>query len=170
MSFCCQSVYIIRMGFGPILAATAIPIKIIVVVPFERTFTTRMHSSRMRTVRCSDRLREVPVQGGLPYGGVCPGGGVCLGVYTGRHPPGPRRRHPFPWTDTCENITFPQLLLRTVIRWCWDEEACTSCMVRQSWRKMPRENYWQVTKVHYKGSNHALKIALTRMIKEVNLT
>ena len=90
---------------------------------------TRMHSSRMCTVRCSGHCRE----GGLP-GGVCPG--VCLpgrclpggylpgrclprgvsargvGVYPsmhwGRHPPVNRI------TDACENITFPQLLLRTV--------------------------------------------------------
>ena len=51
-----------------------------------------MHSTRMRTVRCSGRL----------LGGCLPGG-----VYTS-----PRGQ-----TDTCENIesiTFPQLLLRTV--------------------------------------------------------
>ena len=52
---------------------------------------TRMHSSRMRTVRCSSRMP----------------GGVCLG---GVHLP--------PWTEflthTCENITFPQLRLWTV--------------------------------------------------------
>ena len=51
---------------------------------------TRMHSRRMRTVRCSS-------------GGVCPGRGV---VYTS---PPPCER-----TDTCENIIFPQLLLRAV--------------------------------------------------------
>ena len=71
----------------------------------------------MRTVRCSGR------RGG---GGVCLGreclprgvsaqGGVCWGCT----PPGPRGRHPLPmWTEflthACENITFPQLLLRTV--------------------------------------------------------
>ena len=55
--------------------------------------TTRMHSSRMRTVRCSSRLSGgVSAQGEgclpsggvcLEKGGVCPGGvslwGVCLG-------------------------------------------------------------------------------------------
>ena len=67
---------------------------------------TRMHSSRMCTVRCSGRLI-----GGclcLPRGWGClPGGRGCLpgGVYTSS----PRGQ-----TDTCENITFPQLLLRTV--------------------------------------------------------
>ena len=40
---------------------------------------TRMHSSRMRTVRCSGHLGGR----GLPGGGcVCPGGCVSLGVYT----------------------------------------------------------------------------------------
>ena len=62
--------------------------------------------------------------GGVCPWGVCPGvcvPGVCLprggclprGVYT----PGPRGRHPQPVnriTDRCKNITFPQLLLRTV--------------------------------------------------------
>ena len=39
----------------------------------------------------------------LPAGGVCPGGGwLCLLVH-------------LPPVDTCENITFPQLLLRAVI-------------------------------------------------------
>ena len=62
--------------------------------------STRMHSSRMRTVCCRGRL----ILGG---GGVCPGS-VCQG---GVHLP------PL-WTEflthTCENITFPQLRLRTV--------------------------------------------------------
>ena len=52
---------------------------------------TRMHSSRMRTVRNSSRL---------------PGGCTCRGV--GRYPP-PSRYTP-PWTewltDRCKNITF----------------------------------------------------------------
>ena len=69
-------------------------------------FNTRMHSSRMRTVRCSSS----------PLGGVCPAG--CLpggggrGVYTPLppHPPPPVDR----MRDAYENITFPQLRLRTV--------------------------------------------------------
>ena len=78
-----------------------------------------MHSSRIRTVRCSGRRggggvclgRWVSAQ----EGGVCPGRG-CLPragsdpVHAGIHPP--------LWTEflthACENITFPQLLLRTV--------------------------------------------------------
>ena len=59
---------------------------------------------------------------------VCPEG-VCVCVsgrlsrgctppQIQRHTPGPRGRHP-PWTEgmthACENITFPQLLLRAVI-------------------------------------------------------
>ena len=73
---------------------------------------TRMHSSRMRTVRCSGRL--------LGQGGVCPGrvsawGGCLLGG--GCLPDG--CTPPFPlWTKflthACENITFLQLRLRTV--------------------------------------------------------
>ena len=53
----------------------------------------------MRTVRRSGRL----------VGGVCPLEGCVPGVYT-THPP----RTEF-LTFTCENIIFPQLLLRTVI-------------------------------------------------------
>ena len=42
-------------------------------------YGTRMHSSRMRTVRCSSRLLGggLPSWGCLPQGGVCQGGGVC---------------------------------------------------------------------------------------------
>ena len=82
-----------------------------------------MHSSRMRTVRCSDRL------GGLPGGGVCLGC-VCLGGFlpSGVSSQGgvstwgclPRRVYSSPprdrITDRCKNITFRQLRLRTVIR------------------------------------------------------
>ena len=55
---------------------------------------TRIHSSRMRTVRCNGHLGV----GGLP-------GDVCLGGCT-----------PLPCgqTNTRENITFPQILLRAV--------------------------------------------------------
>ena len=75
----------------------------------KKYFGTRMHSSRMRTIRCSSRLG-----GGLPREGVCLGvsalgmsalGGVCLGQ-------GCLLPHPLPVnkiTDTCENITLPQL-------------------------------------------------------------
>ena len=65
------------------------------------SFETRMHSSRMRTVRCSSRLLRDGGGGQSQEGGVClPGGCTPL--------PTPVDRH------TCENITFPQLLLRTV--------------------------------------------------------
>ena len=76
----------------------------------------RMHSSRMRTVRCSYRL------GGCLPGGVssqwgegCLPVGVCLpkgeGVMPcGMYIPRPRVRNPPLWTEflthTCENITF----------------------------------------------------------------
>ena len=102
---------------------------------------TRMYSSRIRTVRCSSHLlgggclpsREsaqggclpgTSTQGGLP-GGVsaqevsahgCISPGRCLADVP--HP----TPHPPPWTEflthACENITFPQLRLRTVnINW-----------------------------------------------------
>ena len=82
-----------------------------------------MHSSRIRTVRCSGRLwgrgwcllAEVSAQGG-----VCPEGVSVQGVsawgmsaWWGCILPPPL------WTESlieaCENITFPQLLLWTVI-------------------------------------------------------
>ena len=59
----------------------------------------------------------VSAQGGVCPGGVCPGwmsaqGGVCIS----QHAMG--QTSPLPWTEflthACENITFPQLLLRTV--------------------------------------------------------
>ena len=56
----------------------------------------------------------VAVSGRVSSIGGCLPRVVCLGkVYT----PGPRGRHPHPvdrMTDTCESITFPQLLLLTV--------------------------------------------------------
>ena len=102
---------------------------------------TRIHSSRMHTVRCSSHLGGSACEGSVCPGGVClPGvvsacqrvsacGGVCLGVSTcqgivclsgGVCLPGVsacQGVYTFPngQTDTCENITFLQLLLRTVI-------------------------------------------------------
>ena len=108
-----------------------------------------MHSSRMRIVRCSDHgggAGCLPDWGGcLPGGGgclsrrgvwpggVCPGS-VCLGCVCpgGVSPGGCLPREGLPqcmlgytplWTEfcthTCENITFPQLRLRTVTKWKW---------------------------------------------------
>ena len=66
---------------------------------------TRMYSSRMRTVRYSNRGECLPARGGVCLPGGSTQGGVC-----------PRRGGGgWAYTDTCENITFPQLLLRTVI-------------------------------------------------------
>ena len=88
-------------------------------------------SSKMRTVRCSGRLGEgclprggvclegvcprgMSAQGGclargcLARGSVCPGE-VCAQGGVHLHPPVDRM------TDACENITFAQLLLWTVI-------------------------------------------------------
>ena len=68
-------------------------------------YETRMHSSRMRTVRSSSRLLG---------GGVCPDGCLargCIAACT-------RIDTPL-WTewltDRCKNIAFPQLRFRTVI-------------------------------------------------------
>ena len=65
----------------------------------------------MRTVHCSGRLDGGSLSGGvegLPRAGVCPGGRGCL-------PGGEADNHPINRiTDRCKNITFPQLLLRTV--------------------------------------------------------
>ena len=82
-----------------------------------------MHSRRMRTVRSSSRL----LGGGClpPGGGVCPSWGVYPGdVYPGGCLPGGcvsqhalRQTPPCTkfLTHACENITFPQLRLPTVI-------------------------------------------------------
>ena len=70
-------------------------------------FETRMHSSRIRTAHCSGHL----------IGG---GGRLQRGCLPREYLPWrylPRRVYTFPLrgqTDTCENITLPQLLLRTV--------------------------------------------------------
>ena len=67
---------------------------------------TRIHSSRMRTVRCSGRLSRggcLPIVGGVSWR-VC----VCL-------PRGGVHLHPVNrMTGGCKSITFPQLPLRTV--------------------------------------------------------
>ena len=101
-----------------------------------------MHSSRMRTVRYSGVVcrgggclprgclhRGVSAWGGVCSGqGVCPGGvnlgavclgdrSVCLGSVCpgGVYTPGPKAdTSPRGQTDIYKNITFPQLLLRTV--------------------------------------------------------
>ena len=60
---------------------------------------TRMNSNRMRTVRCSGHFG----------GGVSAQGGVSQHTMGQTLPLLDRMTH------ACENITFPQLLLRTVI-------------------------------------------------------
>ena len=91
---------------------------------------TRMHSSRLRTVHCSSRLLGgVWMRGGgcLPTGAYLPRGlsacqGRCLPARGGVCPGGSAGRVSARWvytsprgqTDTCENITSPQLLLRMV--------------------------------------------------------
>ena len=90
---------------------------------------TRMHSSRMRTVRCSGRLSchaRPPPATHAPLRHTRPSV-----PHTPPLPRTPLLRHaclplchacPLLCTEflthTCENITFPQLLLRTVKTWC----------------------------------------------------
>ena len=77
---------------GPCIRRIAKISRRVTPVPVLNVGKTGMHSRRMRTIHCSGRLQG----GGLPGGrGVCQGG--CL-------------------PDACENITFPQLLLRTETR------------------------------------------------------
>ena len=64
------------------------------------TLNTRMHSSRMRTVRSSGAVEGGVSQHALG-GGVCPGG--CLPSACWDTPPVDRM------TDACKNITLPQL-------------------------------------------------------------
>ena len=82
-----------------------------------------MHSGRMRTVRCSGHLGwgmcmpggegVMSVQGVSAWGVSARGGSVSEQAMG--------QRPPF-WTEflthACENITFPQLLLRTIITGC----------------------------------------------------
>ena len=70
-----------------------------------------MHSSRMRTVRCSDRLEWGGVYLGM---GCLPRGGVCLGVSAQGVHTSPVHcmlgyTHPRGQTDACENTTLPQI-------------------------------------------------------------
>ena len=68
---------------------------------------TRMHSSRMHTVRCSGYGGVS--QHALGRWGVCPGRGCLPSVCWDTSPLWTE------WlTDRCENIIFPQLRLRTV--------------------------------------------------------
>ena len=70
----------------------------------------------------------LPGRGCLPGGGgVCPGVCVCFGGCL------PRECTPL-WgqTDTCENITFPQLLLRTVIT-VHLEKSCNFNTIPGTW-------------------------------------
>ena len=78
---------------------------------------TRMHSSRMRTVHCTGHLR-----GCLPLrvsakGGVHP-------LWNQRQTPPVNRI-----TESCKNITFPQLLLRTVITTYYYSRGCFPCEI-----------------------------------------
>ena len=87
---------------------------------------TRMHSSRMHTTRsssCLGGLHQAPPRAGTPLDQAIPGIWYPPGPdpLQTRNPPGPgtplsRTRHPpvNRITDTCKNITFPQLRLRAV--------------------------------------------------------
>ena len=73
---------------------------------------TRMHSSRMRTIRSSSHVYPSMHWAGCVYPSMHWVGGVCPGMYPSMH----WGRHPTLWrewlTDRCKNITFPQLRLR----------------------------------------------------------
>ena len=87
----------------------------------------RMQSSRIRTPLCSSHLGGGVCPDGVSTRGVSAWGGVCLGVSAqgrvstqggcvcpGGCLPGGEYTSPCGQTDTSENITFLQLLLRTV--------------------------------------------------------
>ena len=86
--------------------------------PF-RTDKTRIHSSRMRTIRCSGRL------GG--EGAVHPQADTPPAQFMLDTPPPSQMLGYIPpvdrMTDVCENITFPQLLLRTVTTSGWPHSS-----------------------------------------------
>ena len=101
------------------------------VVCSELFLQTRMHSSRMRTARNSSSpgsLHQTPPRAGTPCHrhrpeqapplGADPPGPDLPGPGTppSRYPPGPGPPPVNKITDTCKNITFPQLRLRAVIR------------------------------------------------------
>ena len=107
---------------------------------YECLDVTRMHSSRMRAARsltASCSIYRGPVclgacvLGGLyAQGPACPGEGhACQGGPAG--PEGVYPMHTPLWTEflthTCENITFPQLLLRGVTT-CTGK-YCVSCLL-----------------------------------------
>ena len=116
----------------------------------------------MRTVRCSGRRWGASVCRGmclssgvsarrcLPGGGVCPGRCLRRGVFipacTGADPPLVNR-----FTDACENITFPQLLLLTVIKysrtfdygsphWAVTSLLCPDCCLATYTDRVARNN------------------------------
>ena len=66
------------------------------------TVQTRMHSSRMRTVRRSSRLAGGCLPRGVSVGGVCTPPPLWTAFLT----------------HACENITFPQLRSRMVMKLC----------------------------------------------------
>ena len=81
---------------------------------FFANYQTRMHSSRMCTVRCSGRPWRgkgvcmpggcLPARGSACQGGLPAGGSACQGgVSACNNPPVDRM------TDTCKNITLPPL-------------------------------------------------------------
>ena len=91
----------------------------------ENVLNTRMHSTRMRTVRCSSHLGGrcvCPGDGGcLPGGGVCAWGGMSWGCVPGgvsathTHPHPCEQNHRRLWKHNLAATT-----LRTVnINWCW---------------------------------------------------
>ena len=88
-------------------------------VSFESVRITRMHSSRVRTIRALTLFPGSlpPGGGGLPsWRGLLPGGSALPGGQTPPPPPPPPRVHRM--TDACENITFARYAAQAVIMDC----------------------------------------------------
>ena len=73
----------LRTGLRPLLLKRVLK-KVQIPTRMSRLHCTRMHSSRMRTVRCNGRLRRGVSAWRCAYGGVCLGGVCLVGGYLPR--------------------------------------------------------------------------------------
>ena len=109
---------------------------------------TRMHSSRMRTVRCSGRLscHAHPPAMHAPLCHACP---FTMHAPFATHASPLCHAHvPCGQTDAYENITFPQLLLRAVMKPII--RATISGIVTIAVLDLRRIIYWSVGLVNLK--------------------
>ena len=124
---------------------------------------TRMHSSRMHTIRClspclvlkdgARALYMTPFSNRMTDSHVGEGG-LSRGCLPGGYTPLPRGQ-----TDTCKNITFPQLLLRTVNITYWKmfrsfsilkNIACHNCVNLTTNGNVPRgKSIYIITRRHF---------------------